>query len=615
MFYIKRINISSRDKAGDKVVSSLDLKPGLNIVYGPSNTGKTLVLDCIDFMLGGEARRLYKKELDITAVSLLIESDGCELVLYRELDEKTNSDIIVSGNISEIDSGTYTVGTTRTKEKETISTLWLRLMGIDQDVKIIKTIEDSQPQALTIRTFYHMFVINENRISGENSILKSGVTWTKNIPVATITSLIYLLTEKNYLIPGEEKRTPGKIIKVKRNTAKQIVDGSVSAIKERENLGIQEEDNRTVAEIQAEIDALLGEISAAEDSLQQTSDHDEEVSELIISLSKDIAQCNVLKGRYDSLRTQYESDMHRLTFVAEAEIYRDKIPTLDRCPFCNGELPKEKNQSCIDAAIAEASKIELRIKDLQAAYEALENEISRLQARRNALVVEQQIIRASIRGELRPQVDALRDKLVKYTAALERAKAKEMVKYFSEVLNTQLLKIHDEDEDGNFDFDVRLRIREVLQTPLEEILADILEQCRYENYVGSRFDEDLCDVVVNGSEKLSQGQGFRAFLNAVMALAIQELMNHYSMHKTHLLVMDSPILSLKEREENIGTEVTSENMRGALFQYMVDHETDRQTLILENEIPKSVNYRDTNLVLFTRNADKGRFGLIEGYME
>ena len=207
----------------------------------------------------------------------------------------------------------------------------------------------------------------------------------------------------------------------------------------------------------------------------------------------------------------------------------------------------------------------------------------------------------------------LRDKLVMFTAALEKAKAKEMIRYFTEVLNDQLLRINEEDE-FSADFDVRGKIREVLQAPLERLLTEILEKCNYDNYVGSRFDEDVCDVVVNGSEKMSQGQGFRAFLNTVMALAVQEMLNEFDLHMPHLLVMDSPILSLKEREEDVGTEVTSDSMRGGLFQYMIDHEKNRQTIVLENEIPP-LDYSTANLIHFTRKPDRGRFGLIEGYRD
>ena len=613
MYYIKKFVISSKNEDGEKVVSAVDLAPGLNIIYGPSNTGKTLILDCVDFMLGGDARRLYKPALRITAVTMFLDVDGAELSMYRELDEAKKNDIIVVSKAPGIDTGTYTVGT-KTKDKDTISSLWLQLMGIDQEVKIIRQIEDSMEQTLTVRTFYHFFVINENRISGENSILKPGSqTFTKNIPVPTITSLIYLAKELNYIAPADTPKTPSKIIKLKRATARNIVDGSVNAIREREATGIQDDDLRSAAEIQTEINEILEQISAAEDSLKQTTDRDQKVTKKLIEISSAIAESTILKNRYDALRTQYESDMRRLTFIAEADLHRGRIPKLDHCPFCNGELPKEKTQSCLDAAIAEADKIELRIKDLQYADEALTNELLRLQSQKEGLLREQQQVQAAIRGELRPQVEALRDKLVVFTAALEKAKAKEMIRYFTEVLNDQLLRINEEDEFST-DFDVRGKIREVLQSPLERLLTEILEKCNYDNYIGSRFDEDMCDVVVNGSEKLSQGQGFRAFLNTVMALAVQEMLNEFNLHMPHLLVMDSPILSLKEREENVGTEVTSDSMRGGLFQYMIDHEKNRQTIVLENEIPP-LDYSLANIVHFTRTPGKGRFGLIEGYRD
>ena len=613
MYYIKKFVISSKNEDGEKVVSAVDLAPGLNIIYGPSNTGKTLILDCVDFMLGGDARRLYKPALRITAVTMFLDVDGAELSMYRELDEAKKNDIIVVSKAPGIDTGTYTVGT-KTKDKDTISSLWLKLMGIDQEVKIIRQIEDSMEQTLTVRTFYHFFVINENRISGENSILKPGSqTYTKNIPVPTITSLIYLAKELNYIAPADTPKTPSKIIKLKRATARNIVDGSVNAIREREATGIQDDDLRSAAEIQTEINEIREQISAAEDSLKQTTDRDQKVTKKLIEISSAIAESTILKNRYDALRTQYESDMRRLTFIAEADLHRGRIPKLDHCPFCNGELPKEKTQSCLDAAIAEADKIELRIKDLQYADEALTNELLRLQSQKEGLLREQQQVQAAIRGELRPQVEALRDKLVVFTAALEKAKAKEMIRYFTEVLNDQLLRINEEDEFST-DFDVRGKIREVLQSPLERLLTEILEKCNYDNYIGSRFDEDMCDVVVNGSEKLSQGQGFRAFLNTVMALAVQEMLNEFNLHMPHLLVMDSPILSLKEREENVGTEVTSDSMRGGLFQYMIDHEKNRQTIVLENEIPP-LDYSSANIVHFTRTPGKGRFGLIEGYRD
>ena len=71
---------------------------------------------------------------------------------------------------------------------------------------------------------------------------------------------------------------------------------------------------------------------------------------------------------------------------------------------------------------------------------------------------------------------------------------------------------------------------------------------------------------------------------------------------------------LKEKEENIGTQKTSSGMRRGLFKYFVDHRNDRQTIVLENEIP-NIDYEDANLIPFTRVEGKGRFGLLLDYRE
>ena len=611
MYYIKKISISSVDKNEEAVVSNIIMKPGLNIIYGPSNTGKSLVLDCIDYMLGGEPRRLSNHALRIKAVGMFLDVDGNEVYLSRKLYENPN-DIIVTSDSPGINGGTYTVNG-RTKDKETISSLWLKLMGIDQDVKIIKQIEDSVTQTLTVRTFFHFYVIDENRISGENSILKSGgQKYTQNIPVPTITSLIYMMTEANYIFPEDKKKVRAATHKVRESAAREIVYGTMNAVREEEQQEAGIEDTQTVEEIQTEIDNILGEISAAEDSLSKTTEHYQEISKALIEISGSLAESKVLRNRYDSLRSQYESDMRRLTFIAEADIHSSSIPRLERCPFCNGDLPKEERQSCLEAAIAEADKIELHIKDLQAADEALAHEMDLLESKRARLVREQQSVQASIRGELRPQIKALREKLGTYTAALERAKAKKMVKSFTRILNEQLFKI--ETEDSANDFDVREKIKSKMKEPLDRLLQTILEQCHYEKYEGAFFDIDTCDVNTYGSNKLSQGQGFRAFLNSVMALAVQEMLNEVGLHQPHLLVLDSPILSLKERGEETGTEITSESMRGGLFKYMVEHEENRQTIILENDIP-AIDYSPANLIHFTRNPNEGRYGLILGYQE
>ena len=210
-------------------------------------------------------------------------------------------------------------------------------------------------------------------------MLKSGVGYTKNIPTSAVTSLIYLESEKNYINPDAEPVLDSTTIEVKRKAAKTIVDRSVQALDEEDFLDImlEDEETRKPEEIQNDINCLLEQISDAEDALKITSEQYENVSGQIIEYSDRISESQMIRNRYDALRSQYESDMRRLSFIAEADIHQDSLPKLEHCPFCNGELPKEKTESCIDAAIAEAERIEMRLKDLGSAAEAVLKEIKK----------------------------------------------------------------------------------------------------------------------------------------------------------------------------------------------------------------------------------------------
>ena len=91
MYHIKNIKIKTKNN----VISELHLERGLNIIYGPSNTGKTLVYDCINFLMGCKGfnksgnknlesesyHRLAVPKLKIQVVSMLIDLNGDEIVL------------------------------------------------------------------------------------------------------------------------------------------------------------------------------------------------------------------------------------------------------------------------------------------------------------------------------------------------------------------------------------------------------------------------------------------------------------------------------------------------------------------------------------------------------
>lgn len=598
MFYIKRITLVT----GNGIQSSVEFDAGLNIIYGESNTGKSLIVDCIDYMFGASGQR-FEPKLDLKEIRMLLDVDGYSLTMSRKIN---STDFEVSSLVPGIDSDTYKTG----KSKKSISNVWLHLMGIENEVQIIQTLT-GKSQRLTLRTFHHALLIDEQRVQAVNSILSSGIGFSKKVSTPVMSALLYFATGNNYLPEeaGKDKATR----KERKDAVKKFVDRSMSKLAEKKISELQNLSKESPAEIQQKMDQVLNAIGAAEGALEQATNQSRATADKILEIDSQIAECRVLRNRNASLQTQYDSDIKRLTFIVEGDIHGEDIPKLDHCPFCNGELPKGKEESCMVAAVAEVSKIEAQIRDLRSVQESIATEMKELTSARSVLVEQRRQIDTRIRAELRPQISELRAHLADYTLALNQYKAKELIESFSDVLVSEL-RVTEEEESVVVNVNVPNKFNEVFEDKLNAILKNLLEECNYQNFTGARFDSDDYDVVVNGHLKRSQGKGFRAFLNTILAIAVQNCLDEYNSYRMGLLVVDSPILSLKEKEDNIGEEHTSETMKTGLFKYLLSHQDDRQTIIIENEIPK-LDYSSAHLEEFTKDENRGRYGLITGYRD
>ncbi|MDK2942242.1 MAG: hypothetical protein PWP56_1755 [Acetobacterium sp.] len=598
MFYIKKISLLT----GNNEISVLELDSGLNIIYGESNTGKSLIVDCIDYMFGAKDHR-FDSKLQIKQITLVLDVDGQNLTMRREID---SNDFAVSSSVNYINSGTYKIGNT----KNCINTVWLRLMGIEDKVKIVQT-TTGQPQRLTLRTFYHILLVDEQRVQSISSILSSGIGFNKKVETPVMSSLVFFATGKNFLPEKAEKNKRTK--NERKDAVKKFVDRSMSKLAEQKVKELQNFSKETPAQLEKMITSVIDEIGAAEGALDAATDKSRDIADKIISIDEQSAECRVLRNRNISLMTQYESDIKRLTFIVDGDIHSDSIVKLDHCPFCNGELPKEKTESCIDAAVTEVEKIEVQIRDLQSVQESITEEIEELESTRLSLIDERRQVDSMIRGELRPQILQLRSHLADYTMALNQYKAKEMIDVFSNVLVGEL-KITEKEESSTLNINMPGKFNEVFHDKLDRILKDLLEVCNYQRFAGVRFDTDDCDIVVNGHLKKSQGKGFRAYLNTILAIAIQICLDEYNLYRPQILVVDSPILSLKEKEDHIGEEHTSDTMKSGLFSYLLDNQNTRQTIIIENEIP-NLDYTSAHLIKFTKDENIGRYGLIKDYRD
>lgn len=600
MYYISKLSIITNDNRK----SEIELNKGLNIIYGKSNTGKSLVVDCINYMFGARNHR-FSQLLNIRDIQLFVETDRGKVELTRKVG--TNN-IYVSGSDDRIISGKYGIGSS----KNSISKVWLNLLGIEEETKIISNLE-GKIQKLTYRSFCHIFLIDEEEVIKTQSIFTPKGS-RGNVNASVLSALIYLATANNYLT---EDNIKGKEIRKERKDAvKSFVDRSLEKIRNKNYEDFVVKIDKAPSEIQNEINLLLAEIENTEEQLDININQRTEIVDKIVELEDIINQNNVLYSRNSNLASQYISDIKRLTFIAESDFHMEDVPALDHCPFCNGELPKDKSESCIEAAFNETEKIKKQLEDLESMQKSLLTEVEEFSVARKDLMIKKKEIDRRIRNEIKPKISELRKQLQDYTISLNQAKAKEMVNSFNKLIIEEL-RITEEEESKEIRIEIPKIFEEKFKDRIVKNLDKLLVECNYSNYNTCDFIIPGYDVVINGQPKGSQGKGFRAYLNTLLAIAVQDCLYEYNLYIPSIFVVDSPILTLKEKEihqREVEGELVSNPMKEGLFKYLVNHQENKQIIVIENEIP-DIDYKGVNLIQFTKDETVGRYGLLENFRD
>lgn len=125
-FYVKDITVSGSKT--NVTTSKIEFEDGVNIVHGPSNTGKSYILGCINFMFGGSDIPFSKAATNYDVVAITFKSiEGktisCKRMIVEGKGKKkevgSNTVEVTYSDVSEFPTGDYYVDS-RKKECKTI---------------------------------------------------------------------------------------------------------------------------------------------------------------------------------------------------------------------------------------------------------------------------------------------------------------------------------------------------------------------------------------------------------------------------------------------------------------------------------------------------------------
>lgn len=591
--YLKKLTVTGIHKK-----SEINFNKGLNIITGPSNVGKTCIVKCIDYLTGSSSLP-FSTSTHYNTITLEISVNDSLVILSRNLEEDT---IIVESTLPSILSGEY-YSKNKSKNKEPISNVWLRIFGITPPVTVVKN-KNFKTQKLGVRTFINSWIIHENDMNRPTSIL---LPQMPNQRTAYLSALLYLLYGKDF--SEIKKQESAEERKIRHDSVKNYISSKIVQFNEHHNRLAKELDQKSVIDIETEIDQLSEKLHNLRNTLNSTNSKHENLLQQIAKIDSELSEKSVLLNRFNELSSQYQSDFNRLSFIVESHNELANVADSALCPICNNHINQDSLEHHLDSFSEELTTLISKIETLNETNTDLQQNISVLLESKTNLEQQKKMVSAEIDNILLPDEKKLSYRIQQYKSHIKTKSDIETINKLVENWSQDIDDLENEKSE-KVEYIPKDEYPAQFWQYMTKNVQSILAECAFDKASFSRFDRKEFDIMLMNEKKIARyGKGFIAYLNTVVVLALRKIFSQQSQYKPFFYIFDTPLLGLDEGEKND----TPESMQIALFEYFKSSAYEGQLIVIENSrnLPK-LNYNDINYIEFTKSHSYGRYGFLNG---
>ena len=609
-FQLRTLTVRGRNKQ-DAVVT---FRPGLNVISGASNTGKSYILQCIRFMLGSskKPKRLSEGRGYDTCLLELEDHVGRLHQLQRSLSGNAFSHKIVDG------SGTVILDETLSEKNDpgnsnTISGLLLNLTEA-WGLKIRQT-QAGKTRQVSYADFRRLTLIDEVRIISEGSPVLSGQHTTTGEETAFFKLLLTGVDDGSVIASESREQSVAR-----RKAQLELLDRLIPQI-ERE---IADLDNEPLSLAQR-LERINGAIARQTAIVQQDQNElalqaaaQREAGTNLRRIENKQANTTALRRRFEILAQHYQNDLNRLLAIDEVDSFFSQLQAV-RCPVCGSDLDTDESEPHIHATPgrfadiqkacrAETAKIQVLMRDLVGTTQQLDAELAQLQENRaEQLSLFNQASR-NLAERLSPAAHASKNDLDQLLEIRERLSNARVLQDRKDALLRERNLI----ATSTWQRTPRAPNSEVLVPEATESFSlkveDLLRAWRYPGLTRVTFSDEALDLLISGKERGSEGKGFRAIAYAAYIVG---LLNHCAdttskLFHPGLVVLDSPLVTYKRRDTAPGEEIP-DDVTTAFYEALAGTLPTKQIIVLENNDPPESLQSTFHYVHFSR-SNVGRYG-------
>lgn len=597
-FYLKQLRIYG----GGHKDSIIDFVPGVNFILGPSNTGKSLVVDCIDYIFGFTPNKQKPSKIednnngyDTIELSIITSSDY-KITFTRKIAE---SKVTVNSQDPEIESGSYNANT------NTLSQVFLKLIGI-KDVHKVLSSQKGKTQNLTWRSLLHLFLMKQVDVDRETSALRAPGYYSQTSSPAT---LLFLLTGQD--AEDIERYESAEVSKAKKNALLAYIREQIDKYRiDASKLSSEIELFKTQNNIESKID-LQKEIDKVNREIDESIKNEKEYVRTIYALNSKLSEACAVEESFLILKDQYSSDLRRLDFIVSGTGVLSNIPDSSHCPICNSEIVEEIDENYIQASIIELGKLKTNISELEKAINDVTSKKEYLSSEINRVNSNIEEIREKLNIRLKPLLNSLEDRLSKTVKYSKMISEQETLISTIDYFNSELTSKEKENNADSRTHNILENYQNDMIQKYEKELRQALSKSKIGGSETARFNMMAFDLEIDGKAKASSmGGGYNSILNTLTAFTMSEFLIKHGEYATGFFIVDSVLTQLSESEFIRDKDSIKRNF----IDYLIQGNHNQQIIIVEqkkrmpyipDEKPDKVKITE-----FTGSKKDGRYGFL-----
>lgn len=619
--------------------------PGLNIIEGPIATGKTSLLDFIDFCLGAKSHPTHIEiQNKVRSVLLEIEIKKNPIVIERTLFSNELKATIHDCSIDNLGNqhNSIIISSRQSPNQESISSYIMDKLGLFSiSLKESLKKEGSDTDTMSFRDLMWFCYLKNERIDNKNLLFEN--EQLKRIKLIQVFNVIFKIHDNEIVIISQQ-------IKDLENKLKNIKD-EILLLKQflaERKIPLKEEIEERLEVINSKKEQLQEKFLKITETYKGESIVAQKIRSNILLLDDELRRLNTSKRSHETLlkrllplRGQYSEDIKKMYFLQQAKMIINPLNII-RCPICFELLEKDEQKDNVCCLCRKQIKIDenqdfdikKEIRNIKSKIKELNSFIEETDIEINS--VNQDIIEKNEKiKKLGEKLDeAMKDFISPYLSERDDiiGEINRIEQEFQELRTKLNLQIGIEDKiRGKIEIENRLVSKKEESKKLETQTQDrtdiidliskrfciILETSNFPKLDNPHIDENLIPSVRQVEYRKIGSGGALTLISCSWFLSIFESAIELNGEHPGFIMIDSPQKNIGIRASDVEQEFRDTKIVEGLYKHIIDKSKQygdgAQIIIVDNEAPLIA--QDYVILRFTRNKETSPYGLIDDETE